>query len=243
MLSALFILQKLVHRTLLVLAAIGMSVLICTAGGCSWMSSGQNSEGVRLFEQGNFDGAAQRFRQAMQTNPNNPDSYYNLAAYYHRQGKTMQRPVDLRKPKVITANASTTTQITPTLAAAWRSCSSSKTVLRKRSPCLKAGPRKTQLWPRRKSNRLDCSKNSATRKLPRNISPPHYRCPPTTPVLWPRSENCAKNRATTPKRCRTISASLATYRFQPELAQRVAALQAAGTTSPAYASASGTTVR
>ena len=93
--SALFYLQKLVHRTIIVLAAFGMSFLICSAGGCSWMSSGQNSEGVRLFEQGNFDGAAQRFRQAMQNDPQNPDSYYNLAAYYHRQGKTMQRPVDL----------------------------------------------------------------------------------------------------------------------------------------------------
>lgn len=63
--------------------------------GCGWMSSGQNSEGVRLFQQGYYDAAAQRFRQAMQTEPQNPDSYYNLAAYYHRQGKLQQRPVDL----------------------------------------------------------------------------------------------------------------------------------------------------
>ena len=34
--------------------------------------------------------------------------------------------------------------------------------------------------------------------------------------------------------------SLAAYRYQPELAQRVAALQAAGTTPPAVATASGT---
>jgi tetratricopeptide (TPR) repeat protein len=72
-----------------------VGLAIGTSGGCGWMSSGQNSEGVRLFQQGNYDGAAQRFRQAMQTEPNNPDSYYNLAAFYHRQGKTQQRAVDL----------------------------------------------------------------------------------------------------------------------------------------------------
>ncbi len=75
----------------------GMSLLTVLAAlsGCGWMSSGQNSEGVRLFQQGNYDAAAQRFRQAMQTEPQNPDSYYNLAAFYHRQGKLQQRGVDL----------------------------------------------------------------------------------------------------------------------------------------------------
>jgi tetratricopeptide (TPR) repeat protein len=70
-------------------------VIVCAVGGCGWMSSGQNSEGVRLFQQGYYDAAAQRFRQAIQTEPNNPDSYYNLAAYYHRQGKTQQQSADL----------------------------------------------------------------------------------------------------------------------------------------------------
>lgn len=75
-------------------ATLGM-LLICAVGGCGWMAQGQNSEGVRLFEQGAYDPAAQSFRKAMQTNPDNPDSYYNLAAVYHRQGKQQQRPVDL----------------------------------------------------------------------------------------------------------------------------------------------------
>jgi tetratricopeptide (TPR) repeat protein len=70
-------------------------MVICASGGCGWMSAGQNSEGVRMFQQGYYDAAAQRFRQAIQTEPNNPDSYYNLAAYYHRQGKTQQVAADL----------------------------------------------------------------------------------------------------------------------------------------------------
>lgn len=59
------------------------------------MAQGQNSEGVRLFSQGNYDGAAQKFRQSIQTDPQNADGYYNLGAYYHRQGKLQQRSVDL----------------------------------------------------------------------------------------------------------------------------------------------------
>ena len=63
--------------------------------GCGMMSSSQNSDGVRLFQQGYYDASAERFRQAMQSDPNNADSYYNLAAYFHREGKLQQRPVDL----------------------------------------------------------------------------------------------------------------------------------------------------
>jgi tetratricopeptide (TPR) repeat protein len=83
------------HRLLRSVVLLIAAMLVCSSGGCAWMSSGQNSQGVRLFEQGNFDAAAQNFRKAIQTDPKNPDGYYNLAAYYHRQGKTQQRPVDL----------------------------------------------------------------------------------------------------------------------------------------------------
>jgi tetratricopeptide (TPR) repeat protein len=75
--------------------ALAAGLLISTLAGCSWMSSGENSEGVRLFQQGNYDAASSRFREAMQNDPTNPDSYYNLAAYYHRQGKLQQRPADI----------------------------------------------------------------------------------------------------------------------------------------------------
>jgi tetratricopeptide (TPR) repeat protein len=78
------------------LRAILVGGLVCsTLSGCGWMSMGENSEGVRLFSQGYYDSAAGRFREAMQNDPNNPDSYYNLAAYYHRQGKLQQKPGDI----------------------------------------------------------------------------------------------------------------------------------------------------
>ncbi len=59
-------------------------VALCT--GCQWASTGQNSQGVRLYEQGQFTAAMQQFQQAISSNPKNPDGYYNLAATTHRLG-------------------------------------------------------------------------------------------------------------------------------------------------------------
>ncbi len=59
------------------------------AAGCTqMMSSGQNANGVRLHQQGFYQGAVERFQQAILTDPNNGDGYYNLAATYHQLGKT-----------------------------------------------------------------------------------------------------------------------------------------------------------
>ena len=56
------------------------------SSGCQWASSGQNAQGVRLYEQGQFSAAMQQFQQSISSNPANPDSYYNLAATTHRLG-------------------------------------------------------------------------------------------------------------------------------------------------------------
>lgn len=66
-------------------------VLLCVMGlgvttGCRVTSMGQNSLGVRLFQQGRYAEALQQFQTAQTSDPSNPDSYYNLAATYHRLG-------------------------------------------------------------------------------------------------------------------------------------------------------------
>ncbi len=48
-----------------------------------------------MYQQGFYQGALQQFQQAMATDPNNPDGYYNLAATYHRLGKLNNRRQDL----------------------------------------------------------------------------------------------------------------------------------------------------
>ncbi len=48
------------------------------------LAQGENVQGVRLYQQGNFQAALQSFQRALQNDPNNADAYYNLAATYHR---------------------------------------------------------------------------------------------------------------------------------------------------------------
>ena len=52
--------------------------------GCRWTSTGQNTVGVRLFQQGRYPEAMQQFRVALNSDPSNPDAYYNLASTYHK---------------------------------------------------------------------------------------------------------------------------------------------------------------
>ena len=46
----------------------------------------QNGTGVTLYQQGRYAEALQNFEQAKQADPTNPDTYYNLASTYHRLG-------------------------------------------------------------------------------------------------------------------------------------------------------------
>lgn len=68
------------------------------AGGCTQMlASNQNASGVRLHQQGYYQGAVERFQQAILTDPNNGDGYYNLAATYHQLGKQQNNPSYLQQ--------------------------------------------------------------------------------------------------------------------------------------------------
>lgn len=65
---------------LLVVCLLGSSV------GCRVTSMGQNTLGVRLFQQGRYSEALQQFQTAQVSDPSNPDTYYNLASTYHKLG-------------------------------------------------------------------------------------------------------------------------------------------------------------
>ncbi len=54
------------------------------SSGCTQMA--QNGTGVALYQQGRYAEALQTFEQAKQSDPTNPDTYYNLASTYHRLG-------------------------------------------------------------------------------------------------------------------------------------------------------------
>ena len=74
-----------------------LAMLCVSACGCSMVSHIQNAEGVDLFQQAYYQGALERFHQALQSNPNNPDAYYNLAATYHKLGRMHNQDSDIQQ--------------------------------------------------------------------------------------------------------------------------------------------------
>jgi tetratricopeptide (TPR) repeat protein len=67
--------------------ALVLVAALFTGAGCGMVANSQNSQGVRLYQQGNYQQAIAKFQQASTTDPQDPDSYYNMAATYHRMGK------------------------------------------------------------------------------------------------------------------------------------------------------------
>lgn len=83
-----------IHRLMAGVALILVSLL--SASGCgSFASQGMNAEGVRLFDQSRYQESIRQFQQAVFSDPNNADAYYNLASAYHRLGTVENRPADL----------------------------------------------------------------------------------------------------------------------------------------------------
>jgi tetratricopeptide (TPR) repeat protein len=68
-------------------AGIFLLVAVAASSGCRMLSQNQNCNGVAHFQHGQYQQAVAQFQQAVQTDPTNADSYYNLAAAYHLQAK------------------------------------------------------------------------------------------------------------------------------------------------------------
>ncbi len=73
-------------------------LLIGMTAGCSnFSAAARNAEGVRLYQQARYHEALRHFQEATYAEPNNPDGYYNIAATHHRLGVTENRPSDLHQ--------------------------------------------------------------------------------------------------------------------------------------------------
>jgi Flp pilus assembly protein TadD len=82
--------------------ACGLAAAALAAGGCSNVASqAANVEGVRLYQQGNYQQASDRFQQAIAQNPASPEGYYNLAAALHKTGTLYSRPADLQQAEIL----------------------------------------------------------------------------------------------------------------------------------------------
>jgi tetratricopeptide (TPR) repeat protein len=76
--------------TFLLMASFAAGIVVATASGCQWAASGQNAQGTRLYQQGQYTAALQEFQKAIASDPQNADGYYNLAATTHRLGLQRQ---------------------------------------------------------------------------------------------------------------------------------------------------------
>jgi tetratricopeptide (TPR) repeat protein len=82
--------------------AVGIVATALAASGCNNMASqAANVEGVRLYTQGNYQQASDRFQQAIAQNPNSPEGYYNLAASLHKTGTLYNRPADFGQAEIL----------------------------------------------------------------------------------------------------------------------------------------------
>jgi tetratricopeptide (TPR) repeat protein len=70
-------------------------LVVAACAGCGGMAKTDNSEGVKLYQQGNYLGAVNSFQQALAKQPGNPDCFYNLGATYHQQAKLFGRSADM----------------------------------------------------------------------------------------------------------------------------------------------------
>jgi tetratricopeptide (TPR) repeat protein len=62
-------------------------VLISSIFGVGCTSYNKNSEGLRYLGQARYNEAKTAFEAALKAEPNNADTYYNLATTYHQSGK------------------------------------------------------------------------------------------------------------------------------------------------------------
>ena len=73
-------------KIFLLAAGLLAALLVAAESGCDWVSRSQNVTGVDLYQQGNYGAAIEQFQLAIQNDPGDADSYYNIGATYYRLG-------------------------------------------------------------------------------------------------------------------------------------------------------------
>ena len=197
------------------------------ASGCNFMSQGQNVEGVRLYQQGNYQAAAQKFQEAIQRDPGNADGYYNLASTYHRLGNLNRQQADLQQAETLynqcldhDANHQDCYRGLAVLLVETNRSDKAVTLLRgwsDQSPTL-AAPKIQLARVYEEFGNPEQAKNHLREALV--LAPDDPRALAALGKLHEQSGNAAQALA-------VYQRSLAKNQFQPLVAQRVASLQAA----------------
>jgi Tfp pilus assembly protein PilF len=80
--------------------ALGL-VAVAASCGCNMVATGQNMQGARLYEKGQYYPAMEKFQQAMASDPNDANAYYNLASTLHRMGVANKDPNMLKQAETL----------------------------------------------------------------------------------------------------------------------------------------------
>ena len=75
------------HALTISVIVVGSCILLSHSSGCNVASTGDNLQGKRFYNQGNFNGALASFQQALRRDPTNADSHYNIGAVYQKYAK------------------------------------------------------------------------------------------------------------------------------------------------------------
>ncbi|MGL4595400.1 MAG: tetratricopeptide repeat protein [Thermoguttaceae bacterium] len=73
-----------------------MGMILCISGCTTY---NQSAEGMKLFSEGKYDQAMGVFQASLASDPNNPDTYYNIGATYHQSAKIVLQQGDSAKAK------------------------------------------------------------------------------------------------------------------------------------------------
>lgn len=195
-------------------------------------SQAMNSEGVRLYQLGNYQQAADQFQRAIANDPKGATSYYNLAASLHKSGKLASRPEDLAQAERLYNQC---LEYDPNHTECYRGLAVLLTETGRqdaafrllegwagRSPQL-ADPRIELARLLEESNNLEQASSRLVEAI--SIDPHNSRAL----TALGRLREVAGDRA---QALANYQRSLSINRFQPEITARVAALQASGAGAP-----------
>jgi tetratricopeptide (TPR) repeat protein len=209
------------------------ALALALAAGCSQMTSqALNSEGVRLYQAGNYAQAAEQFQRAVANDPKSATSYYNLAAALHKSGKLTGNAADLQQAERLYNQC---LEYDPNHAECYRGLA----VLLAETGRTDASFRLLEGWAARSPQLAD-----PRIELARMLEENNNNQLATARLVEALAIDPHNSRALTALgRLREVSGdraqalanyqrSLALNRFQPEISARVAALQASGAGLP-----------
>ena len=105
------------NKSAMALSATFMAGIMLLAG-CNLASTGNNVQGKRLFDQGQYTQAMEAFQTAVEHNPRNADAWYNLGATYYYLGKQQRNVAWLNQADQLFRQALV---VDPNHAHTWRS--------------------------------------------------------------------------------------------------------------------------